>query len=104
MSRELTAALHDLMQQNPANIVPKPRDPRGSAPQVTAAAGMPAASGGGGGIASPLTEASVSAREYWPSINMWTSDGIFWSRVQPIKKIVMADANNNAVEMRYAQP
>lgn len=56
---------------------------------------------GGGGIASPLTEASAAAREYWPA-GLASSDGLF---VLPaIKTLSLTDANGAAVIVELANP
>lgn len=55
----------------------------------------------GGGIASPLTEASAVAREYWPA-GLASSDGLF---VLPaIKTLSLTDANGAAVIVELANP
>uniref|UniRef100_UPI001F2DB6FD hypothetical protein n=1 Tax=Pseudomonas tohonis TaxID=2725477 RepID=UPI001F2DB6FD len=56
---------------------------------------------GEGGIASPLTEPSFAAREWWEEGWMF-SDGLF-SMPMP-KKLVMRDANNAEVVFEYANP
>lgn len=62
----------------------------------------PAASGaGGGGIASPVTEVSFDARQWWD--DGWkTSDGLF--TIPMPKKITMRDANNGEVVFEFANP
>ncbi len=81
-------------------------EPRGGVPSSTARVDYtpPANTGGGGGIASPLTEASYAAREYWPVEVLTSSDGLLTFRVKPIKKIVQADANDAEVVQIFAQP
>lgn len=81
-------------------------EPRGGVPSSTARVDYtpPAGTGGGGGIASPLTEASYAAREYWPVEVLTSSDGLLTFRVKPIKKIVQADANDAEVVQVFAQP
>ncbi|MCO7558056.1 hypothetical protein [Metapseudomonas otitidis] len=60
----------------------------------------PAASGGGG-IASPVTEVSFDARQWWD--DGWkTSDGLF--TIPMPKKITMRDANNAEVVFEFANP
>lgn len=55
----------------------------------------------GGGIASPLTEADASAREYWPG-GLTSSDGLF---VLPaIKTLNLTDANGAPVQIQLANP
>jgi hypothetical protein len=61
----------------------------------------PAAAATGGGIASPLTEPSYAAREWWPA-GMLSSDGLF---VLPaVKSIDMVDADDAPVTFNYAAP
>lgn len=81
-------------------------EPRGGVPSSTARVDYtpPASTGGGGGIASPLTEASYAAREYWPVEVLTSSDGLLTFRVKPIKKIVQADASSAEVVQQFAQP
>lgn len=57
--------------------------------------------GQGGGIASPLTEASAAAREYWP-VGLTSSDGLFM--LPAIKKLTLTDANNAEVIVELANP
>ena len=59
---------------------------------------------GGGGIASPLTEATYAAREFHPARNFYTSDGFYVWQIEPIKKIVQADANSAEVIQIFAAP
>jgi len=101
MSKDLTEALRALTEGQ--NNKPQARPAaRGAARRVVAAAPAPGSSiGGGGGIASPLTELDASLREYWPT-GWRTTDGLF---VFPaIKKVVMADSNSETVEFRFANP
>lgn len=58
----------------------------------------------GGGIASPLTETDYAAREYHPARMLTSSDGLFVWAFEPIKKIVMNDANAAEVEQIFAVP
>lgn len=56
---------------------------------------------GSGGVASPLTEPSYAARQWWPG-GQPSSDGLF---VLPAaKRIVMTDANGAEVIFDYAEP
>ena len=64
----------------------------------------PAAKGTGGGIASPLVEPSYAAREFWGDHYFTTSDGFFALQLQPVKKIVMQDANGEPVVQQFAEP
>ena len=57
--------------------------------------------GTGGGIASPVTEPSFDARQWWD--DGWkTSDGLF--TIPMPKKLVMRDANNAEVVFEFANP
>ncbi len=56
----------------------------------------------GGGIASPLTEASYATREFHPAQTLWTSDGYFAWEVKAPKKIVQTDANGAEVVQQFA--
>lgn len=58
----------------------------------------------GGGIASPLTEASYATREFHPARYLSSSDGLFVWQFEPPKKIVMADANDEEVIQLFAVP
>ena len=62
------------------------------------------ATAGGGGIASPLTEADYDTREYWAEKTITSSDGLLSFRIKPIKKIIQADANYSEVVQLFADP
>jgi len=55
----------------------------------------------GGGIASPLTEADYTKREYWVD-GMQSSDGLFF--IPSIKKLVLTDANGGEAVINLAKP
>lgn len=55
----------------------------------------------GGGIASPLTEADYTKREYWTN-GLLSSDGLF--TIPSIKKLVLTDANGGEAVINLAQP
>lgn len=58
-------------------------------------------SSGGGGIASPLSEASAATREYWPG-GLPSSDGLF---ILPALKVLnLTDASGAAVKIQLADP
>lgn len=57
--------------------------------------------GGGGGIASPLTEPDYTKREYWPT-GILSSDGLFQSPA--IKVLNLTDADGAEVVINLAQP
>lgn len=98
--------LHDLSQLIPPTREPPTLRREDPLPPIPARRGyiernnQPGASTGGG-IASPLTEVTPSAREYWPG-GSWSSDGLFV--IPAVKKIVMRDAEGSPVEFYYAEP
>lgn len=59
---------------------------------------------GTAGIASPLTEADYSARQYWDEVTLVSSDGLLSFRIKPIKQITQADANDAEVVQIFADP
>lgn len=65
MSKDLTAALHELMQQNDANIVQSPK-PRGSVPASKASALLP------GGQSNDGASLAIG-----PARSLVSSDGLF---------------------------
>lgn len=102
MSKDLTQALHDMMQQYEANIVQSPTpQPRGAAPKAKSSAVLPGGSASGGGGLGDLTEQNFAAREFWP--NAYTStDGLFF--LPAVKKVVLTDARGNTVNIMLAEP
>ncbi|MNQ89253.1 hypothetical protein D3C85_1045550 [compost metagenome] len=66
------------------------------------------ATGGGGGVDSPLTEptseAGVPIREYHPPMTITSSDGIFTMELEPIKKLTMVDHSGRSIDFIYADP
>lgn len=78
--------------------------PRGALPAQTSPGTdtpNPKASPGGGGLASPLTEPSFAAREFWPT-GLRSSDGLFFLPAE--KKVVMQDAEGSPAVFEYANP
>lgn len=55
----------------------------------------------GGGLASPVTEPSYAAREFWPT-GLRSSDGLFFLPAE--KKVVMQDAEGSPAVFEYANP
>ena len=53
-------------------------------------------SGGGGGIASPLTETNFFDREYYEGVYL-TGDFLTAVEINPLKKIIFKDADGNDV-------
>lgn len=102
MSKDLTQALHDLMQQNTANVVQSPK-PRGEAGAATSVALPPGRSSNGSssGIASPLTEGAIGTREYYAG-GWKSSDGLF--TFPAIKSVTFTDANGVMVKEIFANP
>lgn len=64
----------------------------------------PPATNTGGGIASPVTETSYAAREFYSSQYVTTSDGMFVLEIEPVKKIVMLDADGGDFVQEFAAP
>ena len=63
------------------------------------------ASTGGGGIASPLEETDVTAREYHPNtMYVASTDGVIVFGFRSIKQLEMTDANSEVVVFKYAEP
>lgn len=60
--------------------------------------------GGAAGIASPLTEADYSSRQYWPDQTITSTDGLLSFRIKPIKQLTQADANGAEVLQVFAEP
>lgn len=56
---------------------------------------------GGGCIASPLNEADISAREYWPA-GLPSSDGLFM--MPAIRTLSLVDASGASVVVQLADP
>lgn len=92
------------------NAVIKQRRQRSALPALEARGGVPAQTGTGNytappaasaGLASPVTEPSFAAREYWPT-GLVSSDGLFF--LPAPKKIVMQDANGAEAVFEYAEP
>jgi hypothetical protein len=62
-----------------------------------------AATSGGGGIASPVTETSISDRSYYGSSTVYSSDGVFSFTFLALKKMVFKDRNGARVEFLFKQ-
>lgn len=107
MSKDLTEALRELMAQNESYVSDPPK-PRGSAPAVRAAAlvpgSAPAASTGGGGLASPLTETAYSNRTFHASFLISSPDGFLNLMIHPVDTINFTDANGEAVAIKFKAP
>ncbi|MGF6692649.1 hypothetical protein M2318_002721 [Metapseudomonas resinovorans] len=64
----------------------------------------PTIGGGGGGIASPLTETVYAARTFWPEAILQSTDGLLSFKVKPIKEITQTDDNDLEVKQVFANP
>lgn len=76
-------------------------EPRGSVPAQVGRGNYTAPPATSAGLASPVTEPSFAAREYWPT-GLVSSDGLFF--LPAPKKIVMQDANAAEAVFEYAEP
>lgn len=65
---------------------------------------VPPPATGGGGIASPLVEASYAEREWYAEKTITSSDGLLSFRMRGIKQLRMLDANDAEVLMQFAEP
>ena len=79
----------------------KQLEPRGGVTGQVGTGNYTAPPATGAGLASPVTEPSFSAREYWPT-GLVSSDGLFF--LPAPKKIVMQDANGAEAIFEYAEP
>lgn len=80
-------------------------EPRGARPAGRGVAYyVPPDTTGSGGIASPVTETSYAAREFYSSQYVTTSDGMFVLEIEPVKKIVMLDADGGDFVQEFAAP
>ncbi|MCP1675439.1 hypothetical protein J2T57_002589 [Natronocella acetinitrilica] len=103
--------LRDLRTLLPGTKPPRlgPSAPRGPLPSQSREA-LPeerpalSPSGGGDGIASPLTETDIALRQFHDTAVFTSADGVFTIEVQAIKRIVMEDANSQEVVFEYADP
>ena len=77
-------------------------EPRGGVP-ASRGTGVytPAATGTGGGIASPLTE-TPNTRTFHESVIRMSMDGAVFFEVRAAKTVTMTDANGATVLMEYA--
>ena len=108
MSKDLTTAL-DALTREAAGLtsrVDRSLPAAKVAPAIPARAGTgkPAATSGGGAIASPLTEPSYAARLWHPATTIYSSDGLFSATRTPLKQITMTDANGATVVLNFAAP
>lgn len=97
----MTEALRQMMEQSSETNVVKSPAARGAAPPVKSAAIMQPSSSGSGSLASPLTEQSFAAREYYPT-GWTTTDGLF--TMPAIKKVIFADPTSKLLELVFKAP
>ena len=64
--------------------------------------GFGAASSGGGGISSPLTETLYTDREYYTVYTLASTDGLFVLELKRIKKMKFVDADGRNIEMKFS--
>lgn len=67
-------------------------------------AGVQAASGSGGGIASPLTEKGAWEREHYPDETLYSGDLLLGIQVRALKTLNLTDADGNPVVANFADP
>ncbi|WP_425327679.1 hypothetical protein [Pseudomonas nitroreducens] len=80
-------------------------DPRGARPGGRGIADYkPPASGGAGGVASPLQEQNYADRVFFAPQLIESSDGLFTLRIEPLEKLVMRDANNAEAVFLFKEP
>lgn len=60
--------------------------------------------GGGGGIASPLTEGDFGARTYYKDSYILSTDYLIGMEIQPLKDVHMTDADGAEVKLTFAEP
>lgn len=61
-------------------------------------------SGGGGGLASPVTENVSGGRVYYAERNQTTTDGLIYSKWAPIQQLNMTDDNGAPVVFNFQAP
>ncbi|WP_425915914.1 hypothetical protein [Pseudomonas sp. GWSMS-1] len=79
--------------------------PRGPLPAQTSPGTdtpNPKPTGGGGGIASPLTEPDATQRTYYDPVLLPTTDGLAWVSWRSVRRIEMVDAGNAEVVLEFA--
>lgn len=98
MSKDLTEALRAIMEAE-GTEKPVPMPPRGNAGKAKSAAALYkiGKDGGGGGVASPLTESAYADRTFHPEYEIYSSDGLFSLKIKPVASMKFTDANNEIV-------
>lgn len=112
MAKDLTEALHQLTEEAAGRTTRKDRElPAGktttSIPDRVGTAAPKAPAATGGGIASPLTEAAIATRQYWPTTPATTytsSDGLLVWEIAAIKQTTFADSASNPVVINWSSP
>ena len=100
--KDLTEALRTLTEQaQGADSGPPAMKTRGIAGKARSSALLGGSSGNGGGIASPLTETSFAARQFWAG-GFTTTDGLF--TLPAIKQITTTDATGTELIINFAEP
>lgn len=102
--RPLGRQVRELLPSEPARTARLPSAP--TKPAIGSSRGLTfakkSAGGSGGGIASPLTEANASAREYYAGEYWQSTDGLILFAA--LSKIIFTDANGATVELRPDNP
>ena len=110
MRKQDAAALAQTLEQSR-----RANNAKAPLPKLPEAGPLPAKTGTGrgtpstqkastGAIAGPLHERNANDRRYHPAQIMLSSDGLFAFEVRCIERVVMHDANGQAVEFLYAKP
>lgn len=86
MSSELQKAINKLVEIRPGwkEFVPPPAK---GAKEAVVGKGVPG--GGGKSAGGGFDESDYTLRQYWPAVNLASSDGIFVVAVEPIKSIAL---------------
>ncbi|MCO6442262.1 MAG: hypothetical protein J5I81_14575 [Nitrococcus mobilis] len=66
--------------------------------------GNPSSGGSSAGIASPLKEVDPPRRTYHPAQQISSNGGLFAIEWEPLKSIVMKDANDREVVLEFGDP
>ncbi len=107
-----TDVLDDAAVQALRQLLREPRKPTGPLPPAPGSAipaqrgiarpgvGKQQGSGGGGGIASPLSEVPGS-RVYYAPQTVTTTDGAIIFRIEPLKEVQFEDANGETITVQF---
>lgn len=103
--RSLVDDLNSVVTPTQQGRVLPPLESRGGRPAARGVADYkPPASGGGGGVASPLQEQAYTDRVFFDPQLIESSDGLFTLRLEPLEKLVMRDANNAEAVFLFKEP